>query len=118
VSRYDFRWLKDSDPDWATQTTITTERRKAMMACLFHYNLDVSLLMRYLGSDYTAEYRDIETTVEILLDHGVPRELVHHYIRVMTVGCPVSMNVEITRDNALQYWREGNNPSIKKNLKK
>ncbi len=88
------------------------------MACVFHYNLNVSLLMRYLGGNYTAAYRDVQSTVNVLLDHGIPRTLVQHYIRVMSVGCPVAMNADITRENALQYWRAGNNPSIKKNLSK
>ncbi len=67
-----------------------------MMACLFHYNLNVSLLMRYLGGNYTAAYTDDQSTANVLLDHGIPRSLVQHYIRVMPVGCPVAMNADNT----------------------
>ena len=42
--------------------------------------------------------------------------LVQHYVRVMTVGCPRVINADISRENALQYWRARNNPSIKMNL--
>jgi hypothetical protein len=118
LSDYDFRWIKNTDKDWASQTAISEESRKAMMACLFHYDLDVSLLMRYLGGNYTGVYRDIPKTVRILREHNISDDLIEKYIRVMTVGCPISMNVEISRDNALQYWRGGNNESIKKNLPK
>ena len=49
LSRYDFTWLQSTDTEWASQTAIPEERRKAMMDCVFHYNLDVSLVMRFLG---------------------------------------------------------------------
>ena len=89
-----------------------------MMACLLHYNLDVSLLMRYLGGNHTGAHRDVQATAKILLEHDIDAELVRHYVRVMTVGCPRIMNADISRENALQYWRAGNNPSVKANLDK
>ncbi len=80
-----------------------------MMARAFHYNLDVSLLLQYLGSNYTKEHIDVQETTSILLEYDIPCILIQHYIQVMLVGCPVAMIV-------LQYWREGDNLSIKKNL--
>ena len=116
LSDYDFRWLRDADTNWASQTSISPERRKAMMACLLHYDLDVSLLFRFLGGNYTGAHRDVHTTAKLLLRHGIDDYLVRDYIRVMTVGCPRTMNADISRTNALQYWRAGNNPSIDQNL--
>ena len=101
LSTYDFRWLRNTNPTWATQTTIPTERRKAMMACLFHYNMDVSLLMRFLGGNYTGAYRDAHATARYLIRHGISEALVQHYSRVMTVGCPHIMNATISRQNVL-----------------
>ena len=118
LSNYDFRWLRDTDQEWASQESIPEERQKAMMACLLHYNLDVSLLMRYLGGNHTGAHQDVQATAKILLEHKIDAELVRHYVRVMTVCCPRIMNADISRDNALQYWRAGNNPSIKANLEK
>ena len=118
LSNYDFRWLRDTDHEWASQESIPEERQKAMMACLLHYNLDVSLLMRYLGGNHTGAHRDVQATAKILLEHDIDAELVRHYVRVMTVGCPRIMNADISRENALQYWRAGNNPSVKANLDK
>ena len=86
-----------------------------MFACLLHYNLDVALLMRYLGNNYTAAHRQVGKTTDILRQHNIDEELIQQYIRVMTVGCPNRMVFESTRDNAMKYWRGGNNPSIKKN---
>ena len=80
LATYDFRWLQNTDTNWASQTKISEERRKAMMACLFHYNLDVSLLMRYLGENYTGAHRDVHSTAKLLLGYGIEEELVGHYI--------------------------------------
>ena len=104
LSTYDFRWLQDTDTNWAAQTEISEERRKAMMACLFHYNLDLSLLMRFLGGNYIGAHRDVHSTATILLQHGIDKDLVGQYMRVMTVGCPRVMNAHISRDNAMTYW--------------
>ena len=87
-----------------------------MLACLLHYNLDVLLLMRYLGGNYVGAHRDVDKTAETLQKHGVPEDLIRQYRRVMTVGCPRIFNTTITRENALKYWRAGNNPSISKKL--
>ena len=87
-----------------------------MMACLLHYNMDVGLLMRYLGNNYTSAYQDIHATVKILSSYKIDTDLIQHYIRVMTVGCPNHFIAETSRANAMEYWQEGNNPSIKKTL--
>ena len=49
--------------------------------------MDVSLLMRYIGDNYTGAYQDIDATVKILSPYKIDPELIQHYIRVMTVGC-------------------------------
>ena len=87
-----------------------------MMACLFHYNLDVSLVMRFLGGNHTAAHRDVQSVATILLAHKVPLFLVQQYVRVMTVGCPSSINADVSGGNELQYWQTGNNPSVKANM--
>ena len=113
---YDFGWLRRTDEKWASQIEIEDESKKAMLACLCHYDLDVSLLMRFLGGNYVGAHRDVERTVLTLQQHNIPDELIAHYRRVMTVGCPRIFNTTITRENALKYWRAGNNPSINKHL--
>ena len=59
LSNYDFRWIRETDTAWASQTSIPETRRKAMMACLFHYDLDVSLVMQFLGGNHTATHRNV-----------------------------------------------------------
>ena len=86
-----------------------------MLACLLHYDLDLSLLMRYLGNNYTASHRKVGEIVEKICPLVTP-VLIQHYIRVMTVGCPRHLVAETSRTNAVRYWRAGNNPSIRQNL--
>ena len=74
------------DIEWDSQTTISEARRKAMMAFLFHCNLNVSLVVRFLGSNHIATHRDVHTVATILLDHKVPMFLVQQYVHTMTVG--------------------------------
>ena len=76
LAQYNFLWLQQTDTNWASQTAIPTLRRKAMMACLFHFNLDVSLVMRFLGGNYTAAHRNYQTVATNLLDMGLPKYLV------------------------------------------
>ena len=71
------------------------------MACLLHYNMDVSLVIRFLGNNYTAAHREVSETVETLRQHNIDEELIQHYIRVMKVGCPNKMVFETTRMTAI-----------------
>lgn len=60
LANYDFTWISNMDTRWSKQKSISKDKTMAMLACLLHYNLDVSLFMRYLGSNYVAEHRDVE----------------------------------------------------------
>jgi hypothetical protein len=87
-----------------------------MMAYFLYYNLDTSLLMRYLGNNYTGAYRVIQDTVRILMHHNTPERLIHNYVRVMTTGCPAKFVGNSTRTNALLHWQRLNHPSIREKL--
>ena len=88
LSGYDFTWIRNIDKNWAAQKSISKEKTKAMMACLFHYNLDVALLLRYLGNNYVGAHRNIAAIVDKIRPLINDDNLVDCFIRVMTVGCP------------------------------
>jgi hypothetical protein len=46
---YDFRWIREYNTEWATQTFIDPNRVVALTAALFHFDLDPGMLMQYLG---------------------------------------------------------------------
>ena len=110
---YDFLWLAKYNMDWAEQTSLSAHKAYAFLACLLHYDLSVANVIRFLGNNYTAAYRDIPAIVASLRTHGIAEALIADYARVMTVGCPNHFNANTSRANALLYWRKGNHPSIR-----
>ena len=113
---YDFRWVREYNTEWASQSEIDPDRQIAYTAALFHYNLDVSLLMRYLGNNFTAEYRDVDAACARLTALGISPDLITKYRRVMLVGCPNHFVAETSRENALLYLRRRNGPTIDRKL--
>ena len=113
---YDFRWIRDYNTAWASQTEIDPDRQVAFTAALLHYDNDVSLLMRYLGNNYTGEFRDIPRAVATLRQHNIPETLITQYERIMLLGCPNHFVAETSRDNALLYLRRRNGPTIDRKL--
>ena len=120
MAGYDFGWIRETNTKWASQRAVCQTRSRAMMAALLHYDLDVSALIRYLGNNYTGEYRlpNISAVANILTKYNIPQYLIDQYQRVLVQGCPAHFVADTTRDNALEYWRGGNNPSINANLDK
>ena len=115
-SDYDFRWVREYNLQWNEQTAIDPDRQIAFTAALFHYNLDVSLLMRFLGNNYTGEHRDILGTICKLQKYNIPKHLIDKFRRVMVVGCPNHFVASTSRDNTLLYFRNRNGPTIAKKL--
>ena len=77
--------------------------------------MDASLVMRYLGGNYTAAHRNVDNIIWRIAPY-VDAYLLQHYRRVMTTGCPNVFNATCLRDNFMTYWKHGNNPSIAKKL--
>ena len=115
LQHYDFTWLRTYDPDWESQVSINPEKYKAFTASLFHYNMDVSMVMRYASNNYTGKYRDVQAVVS-RIQHIVNPDLLTDYVAAMTIGCPWHFVAETTRENALLYWRKRNSNNVSKNL--
>ena len=64
LAHYDFTWLRNTNPDWETQTHIDPVKKKAFLACLMHYNMDGASVMRYVGHNYTAAHRNIPIMIK------------------------------------------------------
>lgn len=113
--RIDFSALREYDRDYATRTEIPKERIKMFMACLYHYDLSIANVMRYVGNNYTGAYRDIQKSVKRMRGL-VDDDLLTLYIQVMLVGAPSHFVAETSRENTLEYLRNGNHPSVDKNM--
>ena len=64
----DIEFNKDCNAilDYSNQKQIDIERVKKFLALSLRYNLDIGIVIRYLGENYTEEYRDIQNTLKIL----------------------------------------------------
>lgn len=113
---YDFRWIQEYNLDWNEQENMDPDRQVALTAALLHFDLDVSLLMRYLGHNYTGEYRNVAASVATLRKYNTPEDLIAKFRRVLLTGCPNHFVAETSRDNMLLYWRKRNGPTIDKKL--
>jgi hypothetical protein len=92
---YDFRWIREYNLDWKEQETLDPDRQVALTAALLHFDLDVSLLMRYLGKNYTGEYRNVAASVATLCKHNIPEDLTAKFRRVLLTGCPNHFMAEL-----------------------
>ena len=113
---YNFLWLSEYNPDWASQIKLSDTKAYAFLACLLHYDLIIANVVRFLGNNYTGGYRDIRSITTQLRCLGLNETLIARYEKVMTVGCPNHFNATSTRDNALLYWRKGNHTSVASRL--
>ena len=88
------------------------------MAALIYYELDVPTLIRFLGGNYTGEYRDIQSTIASLKASKCNDQVIHDLQRLLSQGCPMKMNASSTHSNFLQFLRYGNHSTIKDNVAK
>ncbi len=77
--------------------------------------MDTSLVMRYLGGNYTAAHRDVDNIIWRIWPY-VDTNLLRHYHRVMTTGCSNIFNATCLWKNFMTYWEHGNNLLINKKL--
>ncbi len=97
------------------QTDINPQKQTTFFACLLHYRMDTSLVMRYLGGNYMAVHRNIDGIIQRISPY-VDANLLQHYRRVMTTGCPNKFNTTCSQENFMTYREHGNNPLITKKL--
>ena len=97
-------------------SALPPDKKYAMLAFLFHHDLDTSLLMQYLGNNYTRAYREVSSITNTLHGHTISLSLINKYTRVMLTGCSTHFIAKTTGANALMHWCLQNHPSIDKNL--
>jgi hypothetical protein len=87
----DFTSLKDPVLDYASHTLKAPIRVRLLTACAVHYDLDFGLVTHYLGSEYTAEWRDVNEIHSLSAPFVTPEEL-SQMERILTKGCPSYFN--------------------------
>ena len=110
----DFSSLAHYRTDWSQQKTIPEERCKLFTACLIHFNGHVGDVIRYVGGNYTAEYRDVEKALAAVKPL-LPKEDYLDLKRCYEVGSPNKLVAEVSRDNSMLYLQKGNHPNMAQN---
>jgi len=113
-----FQDIRDPNKDYATQNSIDLTRVKKMLATFLHFDLDTSTVIRFLGNNYTGEYRKPAEAIKLLHESGCDVQIIKDLERLLVVGAPAYMNTTSSHTNFLEYFRYGNHSSIKKDLTK
>ena len=116
VMKIDFSPLLDEDENYASHTEISKETIRMMDACYVYYGGDFGLVLRYLGGEYSAEWRDVDAVVDAVRPHVSAKDLVH--IKRILDACeasPFEFNWEESAENKETFIRRGNNPAVKAN---
>ena len=107
----DFMSLRDPVPDYASHTSIMPTHVQLLTTCAVHYDLDFRLVTRYLGGEYTAEWRDVNKinyTCEPIVSPQVISQMEH----ILTTGCPLYFNWEEDAANKRTFVSWRNLPSV------
>ena len=118
VKNVKFIDLKNPIKDYANQNSINITRVQKMLAAVFWYNLDIPAVIRFLGNNYTGEYREINKTLQLLRDTKCDLQVIKDLERLFYIGAPNKFNASSTHKNYMDYFRYGNHSSILKDIDK
>ena len=93
--------------NFASQTCNDKRCVWLMATCAVHYNMDIRLIVKYLGGEYLTRWRDVEAiigTVEGL----VSDEDLWHMHQILEYSCPVKFHWEETDAIKEAMLRNGN----------
>ena len=113
-SSVDFLDIRDPIKNYSEQKEIDVHRIQKMLAALFHYDLNIPTLIRFLGGNYTGEYRDVASTIKALRDSKCNEKIIDDLNRIFTTGFPNKMNVSSSHNNFMEFLRYGNHSSMDK----
>ena len=107
----DFSSLLEPDLDWAERTTIESELVDKMTACAIHYDLELPTVARFLGGEYTGEWRDADKVVAEVKPY-VSAEDCRHIHRLLTTGAPYEFDWDEPTANKESFLRQGNSKTV------
>lgn len=114
VKRLPFWELRQPNPGWHNQENIDQYRVDLRMACLFHYDLDLAAVMRFLGQEHVAAHRDPDVILS-RVQGLIPEKVYDEFERILRLGCPARFNGHGTRQQFLRYRNYGNHKSLSQN---
>jgi len=89
-----------------------------MLAAALLCNLDIPTVIKFLGNNYTGEYREINKTLKLLRDTNCDPQVIKDLERLFYTGAPNKFDASSTHKNCLEFFRYGNHSSILKDIDK
>ena len=97
--------------DYAEQQAISRRQARIMDVLAVNYNGNFGIVMRALGGEVTAEWRNVKQVLLACEPHST-REDLKHIRRALTRGCPAEFNLEEPAANKESFIRRGNAPDV------
>jgi hypothetical protein len=113
----DFSSLLEEDLNYAEQTEISRRTVYLMTACLVFYNLDYGLVLRFLGGEFTAEWRNVAAVLVAVAPYVTSEDL-DHIARILDArdASPFEFTMHESNENKMAFLRHGNGRSVNENM--
>ena len=108
---YDFSWLREPRLNYLDQEAIEKERVWVMTACAVHYDLDIGLVMRFLGGEYLADWRDVDAIIAKVQPY-ISKSDCDHIRHLLTEGAPAELVWDEASENKEAFIHRGNDATI------
>ncbi len=94
----------------------TNHNKHAMfLSCLFHFNMNIGLVMQSLGGNYMSTHCNVEAIIKEILQYA-DKDLILYFCYIMVMGYLNVFNTSLLHQSFLIYLAANNNPSINNNL--
>jgi len=110
----DFSSLRDAREGYADQQEIDPERVRDDTSCLVYYGLDMGLVTRFLGPEYTGRWKDADRIMSVARQFGSESDI-KNIENQLQHGCPTMFDYEETQENKMTFLERGNEPSLEMN---
>ena len=93
---------------------IDDDRVGMRLACLFHYNIDLVAVHRFMTGNHMAAHREPDVILPQVKDL-LPPQVFDDLERIMRFGCPAKFNEHGSHEQFQEYMAYGNHKSLTKN---
>jgi len=76
-----------------------------MLAAIFHYDMDIPTVIRFLGNNYTGEYRNSDKIIATLKETKCDEEIIKDLQRLYNIGAPNKLNTSSSHQNFLDFFQ-------------
>ena len=98
------------------ESTINKLKQELRDACLLHYNMDLSVVQRYCGCQWTGKHCCTNQMLQVM-SHILPDKLLLKLAAAMVDGVPNLMNAKLPSEKVVSLLSTLNLPTVAKNLK-